>query len=223
MVTRYRPEIRERMVTVYRDVPTTETIQEEYTVMVPETRTRTVADTINHPVYGDIQLRTTTMTPAVECVKQRRRSPGWSPCKRSEPCASVGRLRWRAPAAPPSEPIPAASPPGADAGGRAAAACCNSCNACPRKVCVTCWKPVCQQVDSPVSGDPFPARFAAGYRLVLRVPAGDEAPRRIVRGPGAGKENADAADHRDADGSRATAGTIHGDGPLSGAASKSRS
>ena len=64
--TRYRSEVRQRMVTVYRDVPTTRTVQEEYTVMVPQTRTRTVAETINHPVYGDIQLRTTAMTPEVD-------------------------------------------------------------------------------------------------------------------------------------------------------------
>ena len=65
-ITRYRTETRERMVTVYREVPTTKTVREKYTVLVPEKRTRTVSDTINHPVYGDIRLRITSMTPEVD-------------------------------------------------------------------------------------------------------------------------------------------------------------
>ena len=39
-VTRSRPEERERIVTVYRCVPETRQVTREFTVMVPETRTR---------------------------------------------------------------------------------------------------------------------------------------------------------------------------------------
>ena len=168
LVTRYRPEIRERMVAVYHDVPHTKTIEEEYTVMVSETRTRTVAHTINHPVYGAIELRTTTMTPRVEArqatytvsrqipVQEERTA-----CECSDCCAprtfaapppaiaAAGGADPNAPPPPPATPAPpapagAATPPDASLVG---AACTAGCNACaPRKVCVTCWKPVSQQV-----------------------------------------------------------------------------
>ena len=65
-VTRYRRETRERTIVVYRDVPFTKTIEEAYTVMVQQPRTRTVEETINHPVYRDIELRKTTMVPQIE-------------------------------------------------------------------------------------------------------------------------------------------------------------
>jgi hypothetical protein len=62
-VTRYRNENRERRVTVYRQVPETKTVNEEYTVMVPQSRSRTVDVTVKQPVAQNIELRTTTMTP----------------------------------------------------------------------------------------------------------------------------------------------------------------
>ena len=71
-VTRYRQETRQRMITVYRDVPTTKTVEEEYTVMVPEVRRRTVEDTINRPVYRDVELRITDMAPQIEARQATR-------------------------------------------------------------------------------------------------------------------------------------------------------
>jgi hypothetical protein len=72
-ITCYRQETRQRMVTVYRDVPTTKTEEEHYTVMVPEVRRRTVVDTINRPVYRDLELRVTAMAPQIE-VRQATRT-----------------------------------------------------------------------------------------------------------------------------------------------------
>jgi hypothetical protein len=65
-VRRYRNETRERLVTVYRRVPEGQSVEEEYTVMVPQTRLRNVDVTINEPVPQSIELRTTTMTPITE-------------------------------------------------------------------------------------------------------------------------------------------------------------
>lgn len=150
-VTRYRPEVRERMVTVYRQVPATETIEEEFVVMVPETRTRTVTDTINTPVYGDIQLRVTKMASQVEprqrtqtvtrmiSVHEMRCEPG---------CPQPAAPGWptiapneQAIDAPPPPPSPDAAPPQTTyvSGG--------ACGGCaPRTVCITTWKPVSQDV-----------------------------------------------------------------------------
>ena len=152
-VTRYRPETRERMVTVYRDVPSTENVPEYYTVLVPQKRTRTVVDTINHPVYGDIELRTTSMTSAVDVrqavqtvtrlvpVQEQRVAPcGCSPT----PTPSVAPV---APSpVPPPPPTAAQVPPAGDP--PAVAAPCNTCgNPCATcSTCVTCWKPVSEQV-----------------------------------------------------------------------------
>ena len=72
LVARYRHETHERMVLVDRDVPVIKNIEEEYTVMALQTRTRTVEDTINHPVYRDISLRKTDMTPEVEARQATR-------------------------------------------------------------------------------------------------------------------------------------------------------
>ena len=71
-VTRYRQETRERIVQTYRDVPVTKNVEEEYTVMVPQTRTRTVEDVINHPAIHDIGLRKTKMIPVVEARQTKR-------------------------------------------------------------------------------------------------------------------------------------------------------
>jgi hypothetical protein len=145
------------MVTVYRDVPTTQTIEEQYTVMVPETRTRTVADTIYRPVYGDIELRTTSMVSAVEPrqgtysvtrlvpVQEERTT-----CDCGPRCTTCG---WTAPVATdPNAPPP--PPDAASSGGTCSSGCCNSCCA-PQKTCVTCWKPVCQQVTVPYAVTEF--------------------------------------------------------------------
>ena len=150
-VVRYRAEVRRRMVTVYRDVPSTRAVQEEYTVLVPETRVRTVAETINHPVYGDIQLRTTTMTPEVEArqgsqtvtqmvpvQEERVVQTGWSPTP--APPAVAGDPDPDAPPLPAEAAPPVAAPPVGDA----CNTCCNPCTPC--KVCVTSWRPVSQQI-----------------------------------------------------------------------------
>ncbi len=147
-VVRYRAEVRQRMVTVYRDVPSTRTVQEEYTVLVPETRVRTVAETINHPVYGDIQLRTTTMTPEVEARQGSQTVTQMVPVQEER----VVQTGWTPTPAPPvvaGDPDSDASPPPADAAPPVAAppvgeACNTCCNPC--KVCVTSWRPVSRQI-----------------------------------------------------------------------------
>jgi hypothetical protein len=163
-ITCYRPETRERMVTVYRDVPTSKTIQEKYTVMVPETRTRIVTDTINHPVDGDIQLRTTTMTPEVD-VRQgsqtvtRLVAVQEERVARANCCPSPAPPAESASPAPPATPDSEAPPSTSDATSTSDAAsapeapvsvgaACNTCyDPCPPcRVCSTYWKPVSQQV-----------------------------------------------------------------------------
>ena len=63
------------MVLVNRDVPVIKNTEEEYTVMVPQTRTRTIEETINHPVFRDISLRKTDMAPQIERVNRAHRVP----------------------------------------------------------------------------------------------------------------------------------------------------
>ena len=65
-VTRYRHETRERTVVVNREVPEKKTVEEEYTVMMPQQRTRTVEVMVDRPVAQNLELRTTTMTPHTE-------------------------------------------------------------------------------------------------------------------------------------------------------------
>jgi hypothetical protein len=144
-VTRYRPEVRERMTTVYRNVPTTETVPEDYTVLVPEKRTRTVVDTINHPVYGDIQLRTTSMTPEVD-VRQGSYTVTHMVPVQEERTVRPSAAPVPAPpvAAPDVDPNAPPPPPAAADAAVAGGACCDPCTPC--KVCVTTWKPVSERV-----------------------------------------------------------------------------
>jgi hypothetical protein len=154
-ITRYRPEVRQRMVTVYHDVPTPDTIQEEYTAYVPQKRMRTVVDTINHPVYGDIQLRTTAMTPEVdvhqgtetvtEMVAIQQQQPAPCPCSQTSapPPAAPDDSDRNAPPPAPSDSTSSSSASTVSVSG-AGDGCCNPCQPCP--VCVTCWKPVSRQV-----------------------------------------------------------------------------
>jgi hypothetical protein len=184
-VTRYRPETRERISQVYRDVPVTKNIEEEYTVMVPRTKTRTVEDTINHPVFRDIELRKTKLTPIVEVRQTIRTVCRMVPvqeertvCEVVNPCHPDSAQPTQEPAdynAPPPPPVttnlsaPAQTsiklvslsgtpyPDGA----------CNqpACSACPtvvqKKIYVTVMKPVNQRetVDYPVSKFQPNARF----------------------------------------------------------------
>ena len=48
-VTKYKTEQRERTYTVQKCVPVTEQVEQSYTVMVPETRTKTVNYTVRVP------------------------------------------------------------------------------------------------------------------------------------------------------------------------------
>ncbi|MEN6449878.1 MAG: hypothetical protein ABFC96_05240 [Thermoguttaceae bacterium] len=181
LVVRFRPETRERLVTVYRDVPAMKTIQEQYTVMVPQTLTRTIVETVNQPTYGDIQLRTTGVTPKVQAKQATYTVTRYVPvqeqrtvCEPVATCATCptavpavaplpANTSAATPAAPPdpnapppprtaSSPPPAAAAPGP--------ACDVGCNTCPQKVCVTTWKPVCQQetVEYPLSQFPTNSR-----------------------------------------------------------------
>jgi hypothetical protein len=71
-VTRFRPELRDHSVVTYRTVPEVKNVEEPYTVMVAQTRTRTVEDVVNHPVYHDITLQTTRLVPHTETRQATR-------------------------------------------------------------------------------------------------------------------------------------------------------
>ena len=147
-VVRYRPQVCQRMVTVYRDVPTDKTVEEQYTVLVPQQRTRTVSDVVNRPVYGDIQLRTTRMIPEVDVRQASYTVTQMVPVQEER----VARPACCATAAPPS-PARRPDPPATcrrrrshAAAASVAGGCNGCCEPCPCKVCVTSWKPVPQQV-----------------------------------------------------------------------------
>jgi hypothetical protein len=151
-VARYRHETRERMVLVSRDVPVIKNIEEEYTVMTPQTRTRTVEDTINHPQYHDIVLRKTDMAPQIEARQATR-----TVCKlvsfQEEKTVYdlVNQCDQNTSAAPPPNTQTAAPP--ADPASPAGCATCGQpapCTTCrqitvPRTVSTTCTKPVNEQ------------------------------------------------------------------------------
>jgi hypothetical protein len=73
MVTKCRPETRERMITVYNRVPETVTKTRTFTVMVPETKTRTVRDCITKPVWETVTQTYTVQVPYQETVQSTRR------------------------------------------------------------------------------------------------------------------------------------------------------
>jgi hypothetical protein len=150
-VARYRHETRERMVLVNRDVPVIKNIEEEYTVMVPQTRTRTVEDTINHPQYHDIVLRKTDMAPQIE-ARQSTRTVCRLVSFQEEKTVydTVNQCDQNANATPPPTSQIAASPADpANPGGCTTCAqpACNTCTqvTVPRKITTTCTKPVNEQ------------------------------------------------------------------------------
>jgi hypothetical protein len=140
--------------------------------MVPERRTRTGVETINHPVYRDIELRKTTVVPQIEAREASHTVCRMVPveeeqtvCEVVDRVASAGPTVIRtaayqresaepvpalppppadrnAPPLPPTAPSPAVAPPGG--------ACCQTtCQTCPmvvqRKVNVTCMRPVSER------------------------------------------------------------------------------
>jgi hypothetical protein len=62
----HRPEVRQRAVTVYRTVCETRDVPCEYTVVVPQTRTRQVFDPVERPEYHAFAMRTTLAVPHTE-------------------------------------------------------------------------------------------------------------------------------------------------------------
>ncbi len=62
----YRPETRERTVTVMRSIPVERTVERQYMVMVPETRTRTVTYTVAKPVWETKEVEYTVQVPRQE-------------------------------------------------------------------------------------------------------------------------------------------------------------
>ncbi len=177
-VTRYREETRERVVQTYRDVPVTKNVEEEYTVMVPQTRTRTIEDVINHPAYHDIELRKTKMIPTVEARQTKRTVCRLEPfqeertvCETVNSCISnpPQPANWPAdysvPPPPPSTTdLQAPPPPQSIKFASLSTAACHDdscdqkpCEACPaqiqRKINVTVMKPVneVETIDYPVA------------------------------------------------------------------------
>jgi len=66
-------EVRQRTCTVYRRVPETKTVEREYTVMVPQTRTKTVNYTVCKPVWEEVERQYTVMVPPTETRQATRR------------------------------------------------------------------------------------------------------------------------------------------------------
>ncbi len=62
-VTQYRSEERQSKYTVYRPVPETKEVEYQFTVMVPETRTRTETCTVNKPVMETQTQQFTVLVP----------------------------------------------------------------------------------------------------------------------------------------------------------------
>ncbi len=62
----YRPEQRERTITVMKSVPVEQTVERQYTVMVPQTKTRTVTYTVAKPVWEEKEVEYTVMVPHQE-------------------------------------------------------------------------------------------------------------------------------------------------------------
>ena len=195
IVARCRQETRQRMITVYRDVPTTKVVQEQYTAMVPEVRTRTVEDVMYRPVPRDIELRITDMAPVIESRQATCTVSRMEPVQEEKIVyETVAREAATAPSslirtvsyqqetpvnalpsatnlreAPPTNETPSAAPPPAApvASGRAARrrhlqfvrptgmqrVRHMSPVLVPRKVCVPCTRPVCQQrtIEYPVT------------------------------------------------------------------------
>lgn len=60
------PQTHERNVTVYRQVPETKQVTENYTVMVPQRQTRTQKYTVSKPVYSDVEQTYTISVPTTE-------------------------------------------------------------------------------------------------------------------------------------------------------------
>lgn len=69
--TCYRPERRERTVTVYRCVPETRAVERRYTVMVPQVRTKTQTYTVCVPVWNEVQRPYRVCVPSYENVQQQ--------------------------------------------------------------------------------------------------------------------------------------------------------
>jgi len=62
-VTCYRPEVRERKVTVPRHIYETKHVEQTCTVMQPKHTTRTVRYTTSRPIYKDVEITQTVMVP----------------------------------------------------------------------------------------------------------------------------------------------------------------
>lgn len=71
MQTQYRPEQRERVVTVQRLVPETRAVERRYTVMVPEVRTKLHTYTVNVPVWREVQKPYHVRVPVRETVQKQ--------------------------------------------------------------------------------------------------------------------------------------------------------
>ena len=64
--TEYRHEVREETYNVHRCVPEVKTLTREYTVMVPKTMSKTVAYTVQVPVWKPVEQTYTVMVPHQE-------------------------------------------------------------------------------------------------------------------------------------------------------------
>jgi hypothetical protein len=151
-VAKYRHETHERMVLVSREVPVIKNIEEEYTVMVPQTRTRQVEDTINHPLYHDIELRKTDMTPQIEArqathtvcklVSFQEEKTVYDTVNRCDQNISATPSPTAQNAPPPADP--ASAPAGCTTCAQAACTTCKQITV-PRTITTTCTKPVQEQ------------------------------------------------------------------------------
>jgi hypothetical protein len=160
-VTRSRQETRRRTVYVNKEVPRVKDVEEEYTVIVPEVRTRTVEDTISRPVYNDIVLRKTKMSPEIEARQATRTVCKLVSFQEERTVYDIAPEPVAGAATPPPPPAQSGPPPRGAANDApcptcpapACAACPSTAALLPRTVSVTCTRPVSQQetIEYPVA------------------------------------------------------------------------
>jgi hypothetical protein len=148
-VTKYRPEIREQVATVYEQVPQTRAIQEEYTVMVPEQRTRTVTDVVQREVRRTIEQPYTVMVP-----QQEMRTASRTVCRMVQVPETQMVTEWggRWETRPLAQPYMSAYGSPESFGNACSSGDCGgppACNPCPQQCTTRVWVP--EPVQRPVT------------------------------------------------------------------------
>lgn len=146
-VTKYRPEIREQVSTIYEQVPQTREIQEEYTVLVPEQRTRTVTDIVQRQVRRNIEQPYTVMVPQQEMREASRTVCRMVAVPETQMVTELsGHWETRALGQPYMSAYGSPESFGSSCNG---GGCAPSCSPCPQQCTTRVWVP--EQIERPVT------------------------------------------------------------------------